>query len=197
MDLITAVKATYEVIGQDISDLAIQAVVVELKAYPEEAALIALSRCRKELRRLTLADILDRLPGSHPGPEAAWSIVSRAISSEDVSLVWTDEMREAYGVARWLSKDLVAARMAFKEDYLARITQARANRQQPQWCLSLGHDAMGREGAVREAIQKGLITQDQAAGLLPDYSEVCVQTQAVIARICASATKQLSDRRKS
>lgn len=66
MDLLTAVKATYEVVGQDISDLGIQAIVTELKQYDLQHVLLALTRCRKELRKLTLADILDRLPGGHP-----------------------------------------------------------------------------------------------------------------------------------
>ena len=197
MDLVELVTATYAVVGQEISDLGLAAIVMELRDYPEKNVAFALGRCRKELRRITLADILDRLPGGHPGPEQAWAIVSRVMSNEDVSIVWTDEMREAYGVCRSLAKDTVAARMAFREDYVSRVQAARANHRVPQWSVSLGHDAMGREVAVREAIEKKVITQEQARMLLPDYSEVCVRTQEVIARICAVKQLQLTDGRKS
>lgn len=171
MDLITAVKATYEVVGQDISDLAMQTVVAELSQYPLQSVLLALTRCRKELRRVSLADILDRLPGGHPGVEEAWAIVSPCLNNEDVSLVWTAEMAEACGAIRSLANDPVAARMAFKEVYTAAVQQARAKNRQPSWRVSLGHDPKGREGAVQEAVANGRLTQAQARAVLPDLRE--------------------------
>lgn len=167
MDLITAVKATYEVIGQDISDLAMQTVVAELKEYPPQSVLLALTRCRKELRRLSLADILDRLPGGHPGCEEAWSIVAPCLSDEDVSVVWTDEMAHAFGVARALADDPIAARMSFREVYTAAVQEARAKNTRPAWRVSLGHDPKGREQALQDAVGKGRLTASQAAALLP------------------------------
>ncbi len=186
MDLITAVKATYEVIGQDISDLAIQAVVLELKAYPETAALQALTRCRKELRRITLADILERMPGGHPKAEEAWAMVSQVMSNEHASIIWTDEMAEAYGVACRLSDDMVAARMAFKETYTNAVNKARANQPQPNWKISLGFDQQGRRAIVEEAVAKGLITQTQGMKLLPNYAPMCDETKALVAGVIKS-----------
>lgn len=176
MDLITAVKATYEVIGQEISDLAIQAVVLELKAYPEPAAMHALTRCRKELRKITLADILERIPGGHPKAEEAWAMVARVMRDEHASIIWTDEMAEAYGVASRLSDDMVAARMAFKETYTSAVNKSRTEQPQPNWKISLGYDQQGRQAIVEEAITKGLITQAQGAKLLPDYSPIAEPT---------------------
>lgn len=181
MDLITAVKATYEVIGQDISDLAIQAVVLELKAYPQDAALLALARCRKELRKITLADILERIPGGHPKPEEAWALVSRVMADEQASIVWTEEIAEAYGVAAKLGSDMVAARMAFKETYAAAVSKSRASKPQPTWKLSLGYDPHGRQAAVEEAVSRNLLTQEQGRKLLPDYSPMSESTQKLIA----------------
>lgn len=182
MDLITAVKATYEVIGQEISDLAMQTIVAELSEYPSQSVILALTRCRKELRRVSLADILDRLPGGHPGVEEAWAIVGPCLSNEDASVVWTDEMAEAYGAIRSLAGDPVAARMAFKEVYASAVQQARAKNLRPSWRVSLGHDAKGREMAVQEAVSKGRLTHAQALAVLPDLREPA-------ASICLPAVK--------
>lgn len=180
MDLITAVKATYEVIGQDISDLAIQAVVMELKAFPEPAAMQALTRCRKELRKITLADILERIPGGHPKAEEAWAMVSQVMQDERTSIVWTDEMAEAYGVACRLSDDMVAARMAFKEAYTSAVNQARTTQPKPTWKISLGHDPYSRHHAVEQAVSKGLITQEHGRKLLPDFRPIAESVQKLL-----------------
>lgn len=170
MDLITAVKVTYEIVGQDISDLGIQSIVRELESYPLVAVLEALTRCRKELCKVTLADILDRLPNGHPGPEEAWSIVSRTLNNEAVSIVWTEEMAEAAGAARSLADDPVAARMAFKETYTALVQQSRLNQRPPQWRASLGFDPHGREQALKEAVEKNRIGLEYMRKLVPDMS---------------------------
>ncbi len=180
MDLLTAVKATYEVIGQELSDLAIQAIVLELQQHPEHAVFTALARCRKELRRLTLADILERIPGGHPKAEEAWALVSRVMRDEEASVVWTDEMAGAYGVACRLSDDMVAARMAFKETYTNLVNQSQAKQPRPNWRVSLGHDPHGRQAAVEEAVSRQLITQQQASALLPDYSPIAEETQKLL-----------------
>lgn len=185
MDLVEAVGLTYELIGQEISDAALKSVVQELSRYPAAASLEALARCRRECRKLTLADILDRLPGGYPGAEEAWAIVSSAIGPrglerEDVSIVWTDEMREAFGVALSLGSDKVAARLAFKEAYAKRVSIARANHQRPCWSVSLGYDPKGREVAVQQALSRSHISQEHAARLLPPGDVVAPDVQALI-----------------
>lgn len=154
MDLIEAVKATYLIIGQEITDIALIAVVQELQRYPLQAVEEALTRCRRELRKVTLADILDRMPGGHPGPEEAWALVHAALDNEALSIVWTDEMAEAFGVARALAGDVVAARLAFKETYTRLISEARAKGTPITWWASLGYDPQGREEAQREAARR-------------------------------------------
>jgi len=188
--VVQAVLVTCELIGQQISDAAVRAMVEELALYPERAVLEALSRCRREVRTrvLTLSDVLDRLPGGHPGAEEAWAIVSAAIGPrglerEDVSIVWTDEMREAFGVALPLGSDKVAARMAFKEAYTQRVSLARANRQQPQWAVSLGYDPHGREVAVQQALSRNQISQATASLLLPHAEAVAPEVLAMVGRI--------------
>lgn len=183
-----AVLVTCELVGQTMTDAAIEGMVAELSRYPEASVMESLLRCRRELRRLTLADILDRLPGQHPGAEEAWAIVSSAIGPrglerEDVSIVWTDEMREAFGVALPLGSDKVAARMAFKECYAKLVSTARAQRRSPSWSVSLGYDPHGREVALAEAVRRNQISQQHAASLMPCLAAPVAEVQALLEQI--------------
>ncbi len=187
MDLLESVAATYAVIGQEMNDLALRAIVAELAQYPADGVNVALSRCRKELRKLTLADILERIPGGHPKPEEAWAIVSRVMSDEQPSVVWTEQMAEAYGVACRLGNDMVAARMAFKETYTNAVNRDRSNQAQPTWRCSFGFDPSGRQSAVEEAVKRGFITAEHATRLLPNYSSSDAEETRSISRVAALA----------
>lgn len=165
--LLEALAVMAEVTGTDWSKPTVQFIEHELAAYPEKDAIIAIRRCMTELKhKVTLADILDRMPSQHPGVEQAWGMVSRVMNNEHVSICWTTQMREAYGASAPLAADMVAARMAFKESYSRLISEARASRQLPSWSVSLGYDVLMREECVREAAQKNLISQVTAAKLL-------------------------------
>lgn len=170
MTLLEAVKVTYEVIGQDITDVALRTIVAELESYGTEAVHAALARCRRELRKLTLSEILDRLPHGHPGPEEAWAIIGPSLDNEALSLAWTDQMAEAFGTTRHLADDLVAARMAFKEVYARLVAEARALGQAPVWRASLGWDPSGREAAQQEARTRNqtALRPGHAPGVLTD-----------------------------
>lgn len=179
-DVGKAVIVTCELVGQTLTDAAVEGIVAELSRYPEASVMEALLRCRRELRRLTLADILDRLPGQHPGPEEAWGLVSRCLANEQISIVWTDEMREAYGTASALASDPVAARMAFKECYAKLVSTARAQRQSPAWSVSLGYDPQGREVALTEAVRRNQISAAHAASLLPSAAPIDSSVMALV-----------------
>lgn len=161
-----ALMVAFEFCGQRMSDEVIAEMAKELSVYPEHEVLLALKRCRSELRAIKFADILDRLPGQHPGVEEAWAQVSRTMQNEQISICWTEEMRTAYGAAASLADDLVAARMAFKEVYARLVSEARVMRKIPSWSVSLGWDKTLRDECVREAEQKNLISRGCAAKLL-------------------------------
>ena len=171
MTLVEALRGTYAVLGQEISDIALEVLAEDLMLHPLDSVLIALKRCRKELRRLTLADILERIPGGHPGAEQAWAIVSRGIQNEALTMVWTDEMREAYGVAAALVDDPIAARMAFKETYLRLVSESRANNTPIVWSVSQGVDRADRERAILEGVRLGRLTPEYAKRLLPHQDD--------------------------
>lgn len=183
-DLLKAIAVTAELTGTEWSKDAARAVAEELSQYPLAQVKIALTECRKSLKgRLTLAEIINRIPSGHPGPEEAWAIVSRSMNNEQISIVWTDEMREAYGVACALADDPIAARMAFKESYGPLVSAARSNRQQPSWSVSLGYDVAGRELAVQEAVEKGRLSIEQASRLVPSLPPIATETLRLIAGV--------------
>lgn len=183
-DLLKALAVTAEVVGTDWSDAAAEYIAGELKAYPLSDVQMALKTCTKDLRgkRLTLSEILDRLPSGHPGPEEAWATISRAMNNDALSLVWSDEMREAYGMANNLADDPVAARMAFKETYQKLVGQARAEGRQPKWSVSRGADKADLERVILEGVKQGRLSAPYAQRLLPHPDDP--QTVALLESLC-------------
>lgn len=154
MTLDEAIAATFAVVGQEIADLGLRVVIDQLATYPLPHVMTALHRCQRECRRLTLADILERLPGQQPGPEEGWAMLAQALGDEGRSVVWTDQMAAAFAVAYPLRHDMVAARMAFKEAYTRAV---RAVSGPPVWKVSLGWDPAGREAAIQEAAERNAL----------------------------------------
>lgn len=186
--LVKALAVAVELTGTDLSKNAARVMADELAQYPEPAVLTALARCRRELRgRLTLPDVLDRLPGGHPGVEEAWSIVAGCLNDERISVVWTQEMAESFGVALGLQRDPVAARMAFKETYSANIAKARLDGRMPRWHLSPGTDKDARELAILDAVEKKRITVEYARVVLPYHRE----DEGLSGRLLALANKSV------
>ncbi len=182
MTLIEAIKGTYAMVGQELSDLQLAMTAEKLKEYPVSYVMTALSRCQDELKKITFTDILDRIPGGHPGPEEAWATIARAMKNEALTLVWTDEMREAYGVANGVSDDPVQARMAFKETYTRAVSEARAQRTPLNWSVSQGTDKADRERAILEGVKQGRLSAPYAQRLLPHPDDP--QTVALLESLC-------------
>lgn len=176
--LIEAVAVTAELLDTQLTDAAAKVMVDDLSVYPPNQVFAALQRCRREVKgRLTLSEIVSRLDDGRPGPEEAWALIPKG---EGDSVMWSAEMRQAFGVAQPLleSGDEIGARMAFKEAYQAAVTQARTERRAPEWQLSQGYSHPGelyaqskRKAAVLEAVERGRIGHDTAQALLPDYRE--------------------------
>jgi len=104
--LLESLAVLAELTGTEWSKPAIRVIEQELQSYPLPDVLSAIARCGRELRgRVSLADILDRIASQHPGVEEAWGQVSRIMHNEQVSICWTDAMREAYGSAAPLADD--------------------------------------------------------------------------------------------
>lgn len=165
--LLQALAVTAELSGTELSEAAARIMADDLGQYPHAQVMVALTRCRRELRgRLTIAAILERLDDGRPGPNEAWAMIPQ---DEGGSVVWTDEMAQAYGVAAPLlgEKQIIAARSAFVETYERLVSLARADVKPARWTPSLGWDRTARAGALETAARLGRITEQQAAALLP------------------------------
>ena len=166
-DLIKALAVTAELCGAQFSEGAARVFVQDLAGFDPTQILGALKRCRQEVRgRLTVSDVITRLDDGRPGPEQAWA---RLPVDEGQTVVWTEEMRLAWGTAYPLLRegDRIAGRMAFKEAYAAGVSAARERREPVRWGISLGTDQAGRHGPLIEAVRNGLLPRSTVQDLLP------------------------------
>lgn len=164
--LLQAIAVTAELCGKTFSEAPARVFAQDLATFDEQAVLLALARCRKEVRGiLSLQDVISRIEDGRPGVEEAWAMLP---ASEDQSIVWTEEMAQAWGIASPLLEcgDKIGARMAFKESYLRFVTQARDAGKSPKWTPSFGHDRDGWQPAIAEAVRLNRITLDHGLSLL-------------------------------
>lgn len=166
--LLQAVAVTAELCGRTFSEAAARVFVQDLAAYPEQAVIAALARCRKEVRGvLTVHDVVSRLDDGRPGPDEAWSMLPL---DESQSAVWTDEMAAAFGVARRLLEngDKVGARMAFREKYAKLVNEARDKGKRVNWSPTLGEDPYGRWSVLETAVKEGRLPLQYAQQFEPN-----------------------------
>lgn len=187
--LLQAIAVAAELTGTELSETAARVMASDLAQYPEDQVLGALTRVRREVKgKMTIKDVLDRLDDGRPGPEEAWASVPR---DESLTVVWTEETIEAWGTAQALIREgeTVAARMAFLEAYRQRAQAARDAGRPVRWVVSMGSDAHGRETALLAAVERGQLSADHVAGLLPHA--VTAQAQALIASVAKQLTAQV------
>ncbi|MDV6347496.1 hypothetical protein R2083_08205 [Nitrosomonas sp. Is35] len=166
-NLLKAIAVTAELTQTELSLDAARVMANDLAGYDEQQIMKALEKCRKGLRsKLTVEAVLSRIDDGRPGPEEAWTMIPKHESS---SVVWTQEMAEAFGICYKLIEegDTVQARMAFLEAYKDRVSRAREDGIKVQWSPSLGHDHRSREHVLMEAVEKGRLTAKHVSGLLP------------------------------
>ena len=160
--IVEALAVVAELTGTELSQAAMRVMVEDLAVHPTGDVLTALDRCRRECRhRLTLADVLDRLPNRPPGPEEAWELVVAARPWEEgATVVLPRAILASFPFALW--PDRVAARMAFREAYPRNVERFAG-----EMAVSLGWDPEGRDNAIIEAVQAGLLSRDDALLHLP------------------------------
>jgi hypothetical protein len=119
----------------------------------------------------TPADVLGQIERSkprlaHPGGDEAWSLAIAGRSEFD-TVVWTDQIRDAFEIARPVldSGDEVGARMAFRGAYLRLVDAARADGAAPKWTVMIGFDAERRVKAIEAAVKAGRLPQSELLAL--------------------------------
>jgi hypothetical protein len=168
--LLQAVAVTAELTQTQMSNIAQAAMVEELLSCDFNAVITALVRCRRELRNggFTLGAVMERIDDGRPGPDEAWAIAMEA-QDEAVTVVWCDEIREAFAVARPVLSDgdKTGARMAFKNAYERLVRDAKVQNKPARWSPSLGWDADHRRAVLTQAVETGKLSAQSVAGLLP------------------------------
>lgn len=169
--LVQQIVGTSELLGQEIKPAAAAMLAEDLAGYPRDVLAKAFGRMRTEhTGRLTPKAILDRIDEAmgRPGANEAWAMAVNALDERN-TVVWTDEMSEAWGVSRDLAAqgDLVGARMAFIATYERLVRTARDERRLPHVTVSIGWDGGLRAVAVEKAVQLGYLSRAQAAEHMP------------------------------
>lgn len=175
--------ATAELMGQDISPVALKMMAKDLHEYPQGILIEAFARLRREAKaRFSLAAIIEQIdrlqPDGRPGVDEAWAMIPR---DEYASCVMTEEMGEALHVAQPLLNegDQVAARMAFKEAYVRLVDANKRAGVKPKWFPSLGMDKTARDACLEEAVRLGRLGAEHAAGLLaPQQAAALLENHA-------------------
>lgn len=170
--VIEAIAVTAELCGRTFTPAAAMMFAGDLDGFPDHVVIAALARCRKEVRGLlTVQDVISRIDDGRPGVEEAWAMLPR---DEASSVVWTEEMARAFGVAAPLldEGDKIGARMAFKEAYAKLVAEARDRKEPPKWTPSLGGDVSGRQLALIDAVRANRLPLDHAVMLLNAYPDM-------------------------
>lgn len=168
-EVVKAIGVTCEVLGQVATGDGLRIMAIDLACYPLDAVLRAVTRVRRECRRVTLADIIERLEiaDGHPGADEAWAIAHVSYDQNE-TVVWTPQMAAAAGIAEslWVMGDKVAARMAFRDAYVRLVDEARRAAQPVKWNVALGWNLERREKPVYEARVAGKISHETFIAML-------------------------------
>ena len=160
--IVQAIAIAAEVTGAAFSDNALRVYVRALSRYSEDSVLQAIEACMTDLKhRITLADILERMPGRPPGQEQAWAMaLNTRVWEEGATVVIERAIFEAFPFSVW--PDKVAARMVFKERYPETVRTYGG-----EMSVSLGMNSQERDSVVLEAVASGRITRERALKVLP------------------------------
>lgn len=172
--ILQAITVTAELTGTQLSANAAAVMVEDLLAYPVDKVLVALGRCRRELKgRLTLAAILERIDDGWQSAEEAFNTLVAGWNNENLSILTTHTAMQAAESASALfnAGDKYRAGLAFKTAYERTVSEKKAKGIQPDWYVSAGLDKEQLAQLVTEAAATGKITNDYALALLPASQE--------------------------
>lgn len=168
--LLNDLSGTAELMGKQLSPVALAMMASDLKEYHTSLISQALQNVRKGQKPFGLGAIVAEIESLKPdgrlGADEAWALYPH---DEATSAVLTNEISEAMQIAQPLLNegDKVGARMAFKEAYTRIVAKNKNEGIAPKWFPSLGTDKNGREEVLKQAVQLGRLTQDHAISLLP------------------------------
>ena len=166
--------------GRDVSQYALDVWWSALRRFELPAIVEAFNRhlmCpdagKFQPKPADIVKLLEAAPGSghepaRIGSSEAWAIALSGFD-EAATVMLNDEIAEAMSIARPVLEagDEVGARAAFREAYDRIVLRNRSAGLAAKWWPSLGYDVARREEVIRSAVDRGLITQEQANPHLP------------------------------
>lgn len=171
--LITILKRACDKHDKPFSEGLVEAWMEDLDDVPDEVIAQALRMHSRDPERGRFfpkpSDVMAQIAGANandgrPSADEAWSMLP---FDEAASVVWTDEMAQAWGSASACMPDRVAARMAFRAAYDRLVAEARQRGVRARWTASLGHDKDSRAAVIERAVELGRLSREHAEGLLP------------------------------
>lgn len=157
---------------EDISPARLAMFCEDLKTYEIEAvrkAWVVYRRDPKNKFMPTPAQIVENFQDGRPTAQEAWALIPK---DESGSVVWSEEMRLAFGDSHQLIRSNPnGAFFVFRDSYDRRVRAARNSNQPPRWSPTFGDSKSGRASALKEAVDRGRIPISQAKNLLPEAFE--------------------------
>ncbi|MDP1774238.1 MAG: hypothetical protein Q8L15_18375 [Methylobacter sp.] len=155
--------------NQTPSDRVVSSVFDDLVDYPLSAVKLALGYHARQSRFApTPHDVVVLLESGNKrlSADEAWAMMPK---DEFDTVVWTQEMAEAYNIAYELivDGDKIAARMAFKGAYERLCAEAVMMQRPVKWTPCIGYDKTKIETALQKSVLAGRITQERANKYLP------------------------------
>lgn len=179
--IVDALMVAYEVMGREMSEAGAQMILRALDGFEFEAVMTAIKRTVSEAKFITPAEIISRVDDGRPDPEKAWSEVCHYDPDDTYTECMTEEQSLARGACWHLlaSGDKVAARMAFKEEYVKLCAENRLKKQPVKYVFQMGRNKDNRLEVVKQAILDGKITQKTALAKLPEKREEILNLPAL------------------
>lgn len=169
-EMLSLVYLMAEYHDHEISDSKAAMLAMDLEGFTPKTISDAWVRYRKNAKNTRMPNVgqlVELIEDGNPCAQIAWGMMPK---SEDDSIVWSDEMREAWAVSWPLIREgnVTGAYFAFKEAYEAAVLKCRTSGKSPKWSASFGHRKSGRELAVVEAVSTKRISLDYALKIYPE-----------------------------
>lgn len=184
LEIAAIITALAEYYSKNLSDTQLEMYTQDLSDISPEALKSAAVMYRTNPKNSffplpgALREILLQADG-RPGVEEAWSMAPK---DETSAAFINEEIMDAWNTAEALLADgdtMVSARMAFKEVYERRVRESRDRGVKPKWWLSRAQGSnrdSENDKIIRDAIQKGRLTEPEARVMLPDFGTARKQT---------------------